>query len=197
VYIPRHWHYAISLFISLLGFYIKQRFGNTYDVVIVFLVLQYHAVIHSLYIFKAGVMYQAYVTKAEPKAEPVYDHDTGAMVDETPIQSDPGFITLARKPVSTVPVLLNQVVTLPRFDKERNFAITLWRQHDAGFPANLTESKWVKAGKFSHDEFAAMMDNWEGYGVSGREGKKRKRVILDWRKVRLVAEGNSLPSPPR
>ena len=199
MYIPRHWHFAISTLISLLGFYIKHKLGDTYDVVIVFFALQYHAVMHTVYIVKAGLLYQAYVTQTPAKDEPIYNHNTGKPVE--PMPAADGFIPLARKAVQTVPVVNQQVVSAPRFDKERNFAVTLIRMHeyDPEKDADMTETKWVKSGKFVRADFKAMLEVWEGYGVIARKSKAKNAPyrVNSWAAVRLIANGNPLPPLPR
>jgi hypothetical protein len=211
MYIPHHWHFFISLGISLLGFYIKQKLGNTYDVVIVFLVIQYHAIMHTIYIVVAGNMYQAYVTQTNtrraPETEPLYDHNTGKIIGEVPVRNPvynpPAIANDGWRPLKLKKVeqpVYSQVATLPRFDKERNFAVTMIRMYDYDpEQVDMTEAKWVKPGKFVRAEFVAMLENWEVHGVSGRaNGKKNsKRVVKDWRKVRLIAQGNPLPPLPR
>lgn len=196
MYVPKHFHFAISTAISLLGFYIKHKFGDTYDVVIVFLALQYHAVIHSLYIFKAGTMYQAYITQAPPKAEPITNWHTGAEVEDIPPPASDGFIPLGRKAAQTVPVY-NQVVSLPRFDKERYFAFTIVRMRDNGFKVDMTETRWVKNWKFSRGEFTSMLDNWKSHGIIERESDKKnsRYAIMKWEAVKLISQGNPLPPP--
>ena len=197
---------------SLLGWYITEHYANTYDVVIVFIVIQYHAVMHTAYIYAAGKMYQGYVTRQPQSEEPIVNWHTGEPVDETPPMRDPGFIPLTRKVVKTEPVL-QQVVSAPRFDKERNFAVVLCVAHDH-FPekdADMTEEKWVKgktftrAGRkvmrdtFTRAEFKSMLKVWEEYRLIRRKSEKKNApyVVESWAAVRLVASGNPLPPPPR
>jgi hypothetical protein len=190
MYIPRHWHFALSTLLSLLGFYIKHQLGNTYDVVIVFLILQYHAVMHTAYIFMAGKLYQAYITQADER-QMARDIEVFHKPQEPEIK--PVLRNLNEQPV------YNQVVSLPHFDKERNFAVTLIRMNEYD-PNNvdMTESKWVKSGKFVRAEFVGMLDKWAGHHVIIRKStaKNAPYRVARWDAVRLIAQGNPLPPLP-
>lgn len=190
MYIPKHSHFFISTGISLLGFYIKHKLGDTYDVVIVFLAIQYHAIMHTLYIFIAGKMYQAYVTKMDskyvhekPREEDIINWNTGEKI----------------KDLNTSDVVYTQAVTLPKFDMERQFAKTLLVMHDHepdDKSVNLTETRWIRPNKFkSRAEFKAMLEVWEGHGLIRRKSEKKNApyTVRDWRAVELVADGNPLP----
>ena len=200
MYIPRHFHFVFPVLTSLAGWYITEHYANTYDVVIVFIVIQYHAVMHSAYLYAAGKMYQGYVTRTPKAEEPIINWHTGQPVEQAPPMSDPGFIPLTRKVVRTEPVMNQQVVEFPRFDKERNFAVTLIRMYEFNpETVDLTQAKWVKSGKFVRAEFVAMLDNWQSHGLIIRKSEKRNApyIVGRWDAVRLVAQGNPLPPPPR
>jgi hypothetical protein len=203
MYIPRHWHFALSAGISLLGFYVTQHYQNTYDVVIVFFALQYHAAMHTAYIVIAGRMYQAYVTRQSvtKSDEPIYNHHTGKPVEDVPVQSD-GFIPLKLRKVGE-PVLLNQVVELPAFDKERNFWISVLRMYDfdpiTQKHVNMTEDLWVNTKKqFGQKPLANMKERGARFGLIERKnGNKNSPFIVKSRQaVALVASGNPLPDDP-
>lgn len=202
MYIPRHWHVAIPVSFSLLGWYITEHYPNTYDVVIVFLVLQYHAIMHMAYIVIAGNMYQAYVTQVSarqgPETEPLYDHNTGKVIGEVPVRnpaSGDGWEPLKLK--RTEQPVMNQVVTPVRFDKERKVAKTLIQQRNGNFKVDLTEDFWIKRGNFgeSRKKFVEMKDRWRRDGVIYKAGDRENAPdeVADWRKVRLIADGNKLP----
>lgn len=190
MYIPKHWHFAVSTFVALLGFYIMHTIRKAYgfvtgEVWIVFFVLQFIAVVHVTYIYKMGLKYQAYITK-EP-VDQITNWHTGAIVDTVPPVSV----------VQTVPVY-NQVAPLPRFDKERYFAFTLVRMHENNFKVDMTETRWVKNWKFSRGEFTSMMDNWKLRGIIERESDKKNSpyAVAKWEAVKLIAQGERLPPLP-
>lgn len=190
---------AIPAGLSLTGF-IFATFGNTYDLVSMFIIFQFFAVVAAPYLAIANLMYTAYLTQTNTGAvEKLTNWHTGKVVDATPEKSDPGFMRLIRKPAPTVPVMLNQVVSLPVYDYERNFARTLINMRNSNFEVDMTEKYWIKGGRFgeSRETFVAMLAKWEYHGLSGRTGRQNKRVPLDWRKIRLVEQGNPLPDKPR
>jgi hypothetical protein len=180
---------AIPVGISLAGFIF-----DTYGVVTMFWIFQYFAVVFAPWLIGANLMYTAYVTKMPTSIEQITNWHTGAVVDETPVKSDPGFIPLARKLAPTVPVM--QVVSMPRFDKERNFAVTLIRMYEFDpDTVDMTQAKWVKTGKFVRAEFVTMLDNWKHYGLIVRASDKKNAPyrVDKWEAVRLIANGNPLP----
>lgn len=214
------WWYAFALFLSLGGFYLTQNLPNDWNVKAMFWVAQFFAVTLWTAVDINLVMYQAYVTRFEwpwsrrqknivPTTEPIYDHNTGAIVGEMPIKADSGqhsafstqplvsadgFMPLGRangKPV------LRQVVDLPRFDKERNFAVTLLRMYDYDpEQVDLSEGKWVRnTKKFIRAEFISMLENWKEHGIIERKSNKKNAsyTVVDWRAVRVIAEGHPLP----
>jgi len=195
MYIPKHWHHALPVVVSLIGFYITQHFPSTYDVVITFLVLQCHAAMYEAYILLAGSMYQAYATGYQRPAQ--RQETQHQEIQEPAPKPDPGFVPLVRREM-----IYTQIVPLPSFDKERNFAVTLIRMHEldpvTDKHVDLTEDKWVRTKKFIRKEFKGMLEKWTYHGAIARASDKKNapHVVVDWRKVRLVADGNRLPPPP-
>lgn len=182
MYIPRHWHQALPVTTSLLGFYLVHNLAPTYDVVGVFITLQLLAVSHSAWIIILSYPYQKYITWVntpdEPKIPTIESPDPLPRVNMGEWQT------------------VNQVTSQPRFDKERNFAVTLLRMYEYD-PAqvDMTEKKWVKTTKkFVRDEFVNMLHKWEGRGVIGRKSsaKNAPYVVRRWEAVRLIASGNPL-----
>src|SRR5688572_29610648 len=168
MYVPRHWHFAISAGLSLIGFFIMQSIRKAYGMVtdevwVVFFVFQYFAVVHVTWIYKAGLKYQSYITHEEPKAEPLTNWHTGQVVDEMP-----------KVNVMDQQVVYTQAVTLPRFDMERQFAkdLLVMRDYKPNDEAvDLTEKKWVRPNKFETRK--AYVDNvlkiWKYHNVIARE----------------------------
>jgi len=185
VYIPRAWHWTFPVGITLLGFSIRQHFGNGFDVYFTMTVLHAIALMHSAYIWKAGELYQRYVTNLDSKyvVEKVEDWNTGKLVD-IPIT------------MNGQSIVYTQSVPVPKFDKERNFAVTLIRMYEYNpDTVDLTENKWVKTGKFVRAEFVGMLDKWRGHGIIDRAGDRKNApyIVGRWEAVRLIAQGNPLP----
>jgi hypothetical protein len=190
------------------GFFIRQQFGGTWDVsVFVQLPLVVIASEWGAYIWQAGTAYQNYITgtpapKLPEPPTPLQDWNTGRIVDAAPklvplnVDGRAGLIAL------------NQVIDMPAFNVERNFAIDTLRMYDFD-PAtqkhvNLTEERWVaQKKKFSQKPFANLKKKWEHFGLLCRDGnhKRARFIVADRRKVALVASGNPLPAwsptPPK
>jgi hypothetical protein len=187
LYTPKHWHQALPLLTSLLGFYLVHNLQPTYDVVGVFITLQLLALSHSGWIILLSYPYQRYITWVntpdEPKIPTIEPPDPG------------GWKSLPNLNVS------QQAVELPTFDMERYFAFTLCRMHE-NFPElepDLTERKWViNTKKFSQKPFAALKAKWESHGVIVKKSaaKNSRHVVRRWDAVQLIAAGNPLPPLP-
>ena len=146
-------------------------------------------------------MYQGYVTQSRPAVEPLVNWHTGQVIEEVPIRTEPKPKDDGFKPLIRVDgkVAYAQVTAQPKFDAERIFAKTLIDMRNHNFEVKMTEAYWIKEKRFSssREEFVEMLDKWEHYGLSGRAGGQEKRVPKDWRKIRLIAQGEKLPPPPR
>lgn len=189
MYVPRHFHWAYPIFTILLGFFLSEQYGKSWDMMLlVRLPLAVIAVSHGAYIWQAGVMYQGWMTSANTgtdkrqEAREQEARDRAAVLDLEP---------LAPMPAVNV---YQQTTTMPRFDKERNFAVTLLRMHELG-QADLREERWVKTKKFVRAEFVAMLDNWKKYGIIERAGDRKNApyTVARWDAVRVIASGNPLP----
>lgn len=204
MYVPRHWHFVMPVSAVLITFGINQGVlggGFHWDyALLVQLPIGAVAFHWGRFIDYAGVAYQNYVTRSGSESvvnDRIINWHTGLPVDDVPPGGDPDFIPLGREPVHTVPTY-NQVAPLPRFDKERYFAFTLVRMHENNFKIDMTETRWVKNWKFSRGEFTSMLDNWMRRGIIERESDKKNSgyAVMKWDPVKLIAQGNSLPSPP-
>lgn len=181
MYIPRHYHWVYPLGFILGGFWIWQNVKpQTWDVIITGGVVMAHGMMYITYLYEAGLIYQKYITNMntpEPRVE-IFDEPY--------------------RDLQAVPeVNYNQVATMPQFDKERSFAVTLLRMYEYDpNQVDMTERKWVKTTKkFVRDELAAMLKNWEAHGVIGRKSpaKNSPYIVTRWDAVRLIASGNPLP----
>jgi hypothetical protein len=195
MYIPRHWHYVGPTALIVLPFLVtKQLYGDVFrwDV---FWLVQYPLLQVSVewarYLRGAGVAYQSWEAGTPPEKPKVISWDTGLPVEDETI------------PIKVDGKVYNQIYSQDiqplALDHERKFARTLIHQRNNNLKVQLTETYWIKEKRFgeSRDAFVSMMDKWEYHGLSGREGGQDKRVIKDWRKVRLVEQGLKLPPPPR
>ena len=186
MYIPKHYHWIFPVAFFMAGFWIWQNVKpQTFDVIIAGGVLMLHGIIYSGYLYQVGVIYQNYicaVNTPDPKPAPVVDNEL------TPMPEVKTYKPLAQ---------FENVVALPKFDKERNFAVTLLRMHD-NFPEtdpDMTERKWVKTSKkFIREEFVQMLHRWEARGIIERKtaAKNSPYVVRQWEAVRLIASGNPI-----
>lgn len=195
MYIPRHYHQVFPVATILLGFYIAQNFQWSFDVIATFISLQVTGVMHAFYLMRAGELYQAYITG-------IYrdDHKVNKPISEKQRepQTDIGFVPLLRPAQSAT---YTQTVVAPKIDKQRDFAIALLRMFDFDpSKVDLTEDKWVKSSKkFSRTEFVNMLDRWKKLNIIDRKNENRNSpwVVSRWELVRLIAQGETLPPPPR
>jgi len=194
LYIPRPWHQFMPFSIMLIGLYIGQKLKATYDVILTVASMEIGALIAWTFQAIAGLMYQAYLTgsgsgrKEAPAPKPeesdtLIDWNTGRVI----------------KRVKLEPTVINaQVTAAPRFDAERMVARTLIDQRNHNLKVDLTESFWVKRGNFkgSRDQFVEMKDKWIRHGIIYKTGDRKNAPsdVRDWRKVRLIADGNPLPT---
>lgn len=203
MYVPKHWHFVMPVSAVLLTFGINQQVlggGFHWDYALLVQVPIGAVAFHwGRFIDKAGVAYQYYVTGApkpepEPEKREILDWNTGK-----PVNDFPNLVPLNDNGRQGL-IALNQVIDMPAFNAERNFAITTLRMYDFD-PAgqkhvNLTEERWVAQKKqFSQKPFANMKKKWEHFGLLKREtaNKKSRFIVADRRKVALVASGNPLP----
>ena len=147
-------------------------------------------------------MYQGYVTQSRPAVEPLVNWHTGQVVEEVPSKAESKPKTNDFKPLIRVDgkIAYAQIAIQPKFDKVRYVAFTLLRQHENGFRVDLTEKRWVRNWKFSRDEFLGeVIDRWKYHNVIGRAGDRRNAPydVMKWDAIRLEAQGNHLPPPPR
>jgi hypothetical protein len=196
MYIPKGFHWLGPVATVLTGFLIRQQIGGTWDVsVFVQLPLVVIASEWGAYIWQAGVAWQNYQTSTHAphphEAGVILDWNTGKPVDVprvVPLNNDGQMQTIA----------LNQVVDMPKFDNERKVARTLIDQRNHNMDVDLTEAFWIKRGNFgeSRDKFVAMKDKWTRLGVIYKVGERKnaKHDVKDWRLVRLIAQGQKLPS---
>lgn len=198
MYVPKGFHWIGPTSLILGGFFIRTQYGAHWDVfAFVQLPLAVVAAEWGAYLWKAGEAYQRYVTGTPQPEQPVkaVDWNTGAEVEPLPVY-DNGLKPMIR--VNGKPhVAYSQSVDLPKFDNERKVAKTLITQRNNNFSVDLTEEFWIKRGNFgeSRDRFVAMKDKWVRHGVIYKVGERKNAPhdVKDWRKVRLIADGNPLP----
>ena len=186
MYIPKHYHWIFPVAFFMAGFWVWHNVKpQTFDVIVVGGVLMLHGIIYSGYLYQVGVIYQNYIcamNTPDPKPAPVVaESDMPKVKDFSEWKPAPQF---------------EQVVTLPKFDKERSFAVTLIRMNDFDpGQVDLTEKKWVKnSKKFIREEFVQMLHRWEARGIIERKtaAKNSPYVVRQWEAVRLIASGNPI-----
>ena len=181
MYVPRHHHWAFPVLCCLTGFAIHNRFP-TWDGSFVLIVLGIVSIEWGAWLWQAGVLYQGYLTQIDIRHTTTKEEMPTEAKDTIPV------IKVGGVPFETV-------TTLPKFDKERSFAVTVLRMMEYGGKADMRESKWVNPKKFSRSEFVAMLKNWEAHQIIKREAERKNApyVVVSVEAVRLIANGNPLP----
>lgn len=183
MYVPRHWHWLGPFAFILLGFYIHENLNSAWDVIVfINIPLAILAMEWGAYILQAGVAYQNYLTGApSPRRVERPLPDLGS-----------DFVPLVR-PMSNDNA---QTVDVPKFDSERQVARTVINQRNHNLKVDLTEEFWIKRGNFegSREAFVAVMDKWKRYKLI-RKGEQTNSTheVMDWRGIRLIADGHPLP----
>ena len=194
MYVPKGRHFIYPILTILLGFYIRQKYGDGWDVNFIMFALVISSFIQSAYIWQAGLMHQKFQTR----------EDLSSMSENDRLESArERALSLGLTPANPTPQIkvYGEVWRLPPFNKERNFAKTLLEMQEEFGETDMTEEKWVKSGVFTRNEFKAMLGLWEEYGIIGRESdwEHATYVVLNWEGVKLVASGqpigNRAPSP--
>lgn len=186
MYVPRHWHQALPVATSLIGFYLLHNLVHTYDVVIVFCTLQLLALGHEVWIILLSHPYQRYITWVNTPDEKI-------PTIEPPDPYRP-------KPLLVFSKINQQAFEMPKFDLERRFAIDVLRMYDFDSATqkhvDLTEKRWVVNKKmFAQIPFANLKKKWEHFGLLKRanSNKNSRFMVASRTAVALVASGKSLP----
>jgi hypothetical protein len=189
MYTPRHWHWVMPVSSVLAGFWVRNKFGASWDVTLLVQVpLDFIACAWSVYLWKAGVIWQNFEAewnapgdrkpKAQPAAVPYNNYGRQTLIQ------------------------LPQVTSMPKLNNEQKFYKALIDMRNGGLEVTLKESYWIspvnRYGE-SRDAFVAMKDDGVRCGALCRAGERKNapHVVADWRKVRLMAGGYSPPRPPQ
>jgi hypothetical protein len=192
MYTPRQWHFFYPVLTILLGFWLRERYGDDWNTGLAQILLGIAALIHAVYLLYAGILYQKYQTREESPYDPMSEKNLAAKAAEAYAEKH------GLSPLPKVKAY-GEALQLPSFDRERQFAISLLRMAEGG-KVDLTEDKWVDTKKFTRTEFKAMLGLWEEYGLIEREDYSRTNspyVVKNWDKVRAVADGNPIGNKPR
>lgn len=190
MYVPKHYHWLAPFGAIITTFGINQQVlggGFHWDyALLVQLPISILACSYGIYLEKAGVAYQNYVTGAPlPNAKPIEAQRTTVPLY---VEGQPRTM------------IYNQVTAKPVMDAERNVAKTLIDQRNHNLEINLKEEYWIKGGRFgeSREAFANMREKWMYHKIIERAGERKNApfVVCDWRALRLVADGQKLPPPP-
>ncbi len=97
--------------------------------------------------------------------------------------------------------LFNQVISLPKIDKEIMLAKTLNNMRIGGFKMDISESYWIRDNHWSDspETFRATRGKWEHYQIVGKRGNSSnsRYEVMNERAVELIAQGRiKLPPPP-
>lgn len=197
MYIFKTWHQFLPLSLSLIGFYIVQYYEQdeklirTWDVDVVFMVFQFFAVITYPAMLTAGLMYQRYMT----------DTDTPQVMPHLPVRS-PQTGTEPEQIYPSTPLKYGEMhqyaQTFPTVTerKEKQFCKTLLGMRtlaDDDSKVDLREDTWKEhfGGRDNYVEARTRFELAKAFGRKDRRGNS-PFIVIDWRKVQLVAQGETL-----
>lgn len=180
MYIFKWHHLILPLGFTAGGFafveYFKQNQVRTWDVDIVFCVLQYFAVTTCSHMLVAGYLYQRYMT----------DTDTPQIIQ--PQQPEI---------IHSIPNMGEQHQYAQTFQtvterKEKQFAKTLLAMKELG-KVDLREDRW-KEHFGSRENYVEVRTRFEQAKGFARKDARRNSpyIVTDWRVVELVAQGETL-----
>lgn len=217
MYIPKNRDWIFPVAEVLTGFYIQERakdialIGFVWDVgLLVQLPLVVIGIMHGLYIWQAGVMYQGYMTgtnqdvdkkqaaldaQAKQRAWDL-DHPetmTGGNVPVYVPVVDPAM--LEYQFVSTAPVL--DTLTIRRMMKRLCKRQMTLRDHMGKPEGDYRESVWVKSGEFSRRALVICLAILEHAGGIRRRSAARNSpyITARWDVIQMGAQGTPLPHP--
>jgi hypothetical protein len=188
-YIPQVWHFIGPVSLILLGSGIFESYREKYYGYLWIIMawvqfpLTWVALYWAKFIYEIGVDYQKSLSRGSAPVEDV----------KSETKLDPSFTPMAR------PIIHDnaQVVDVPKLNPEQKVARTLIDQRNQNLKVDLTEDFWIKRGNFSgtREEFVQMKARWTRQGVSYKTGERKNAPhdIQDWRKVRMIANGDELP----
>ena len=183
MYIFKPWHQSIPLALTLGGFYVVQYFEQhdirTWDVDVVFVVLQFFAVILYVAELVAGLMYQRYMTDTDtPQVipyKPEIPHAIPNLGEQHQYAQTLHQVT-ARKDIQFAKTLL-AMRTLEDNDKKVDLREDRWKEHFG-----------------SRENYVEVRNRFENAkGFSRKDARHNSPYIVsDWRVVELVAQGETL-----
>jgi hypothetical protein len=114
-----------------------------------------------------------------------------------------GGILGGKKHKLTPGMVVHQYATddlFPKINSEAQVAKVLIDQRNNNFKVDLTETYWIKGGRFpeSREKFSMMLRKWQYHRMIERKSftKNSPFVVVDWRLARSVSNGRKLPPPP-
>lgn len=185
-YIPRPWHQLGPFTLLLIGLYVGNNYETNYNTVIFCIAIYLMAIRVEWYIARCGEMHQAYMTNMRDSV--TWDNKVQeAAKPKVSLFNNGRFVKQM------------QLVEAPKLNKERDLAIALIRMSELDpKQVNLTESRWVRAGKFVRGEFLDIIYKWSYHGVIARKAERKNSpyYVANWNAVKLIARGENVPPPP-
>lgn len=184
MYIFKPWHQFFPLGLTMTGFYITRYYEKLnmrdWNVDAVFIIFQFFAVTIHAGMLTAGLMYQRYMT----------DTDTPQIMPRQQAipQSIPNLGELHQ---------YTQTFGTVTERKEKQFAKTLLEMRtlaDNDAKVDLREDTW-KDHFGGRDKYVQVRARFETAKAFARKDSRLNSpfIVTDWRKVQLVAQGETLP----
>lgn len=186
MYIFKWWHLVIPLGLVATGFgivkYYEHRLERTWDVDVLFLILEFFGVITYPYMLEAGMKYQNYMTDTDtPQIMPHKEPEQ--IYPSTPLKYGE-----LHQYAQTFPTVTER--------KEKQFCKTLLDMQtlaDDDSKVDLREDTW-KDHFGSRDNYVEVRTRFELAKAFARKDARLNSpfIVTDWRKVQLVAQGEKI-----
>lgn len=203
MYIFKPWHQWFPLFLTMAGFYITRYYEKLnmrdWNVDAVFIIFQFFAVTIHAGMLTAGLMYQRYMTDTD--TPPAYASHLSA----GSAQADADRQVMPKEPEQIYPSTplkygemhqYAQTFKIVTERKEKQFCKTLLGMRtlaDDDSKVDLREDTWKEhfGGRDNYVESRTRFELAKAFGRKDRRGNS-PFIVIDWRKVQLVAQGETL-----
>jgi hypothetical protein len=201
---PRPSHQIISLTAMGVGFYMGLNLPNTWPVVMTgggLIILGVAWGIGNEIGYSADKISRAKSLDIIDRKQDERDVQAKLRAMGEPEQGENflGLLKIGGKPYKEA--VYTQTVAPVKIDHERSMAKLLVAMRDGGFPMNISESYWIREGRWKDgpESFRMTRGKWEYYNIVGKRGSasNSRYEIQNERGVELIASGSlRLPPPP-
>lgn len=224
MYIPKKHDWLGPVAVILGNFFINQRVIDAYGksswdlYVIVYFPATFVSICWSIYLWRAGEMYQAWVTGSRTEQDERQRERDRQAEARAWAMNNQHIITSGNTPV-VVPVADKQrihpameeyqyVTTAPALNEHRVRMYLkrlckrqiVYRNHpELGYPqGDYREKTWVQSGEFTRKALTVCLGILEHAGGIGRASAARNATYItrDWRVIEMGKDGTALPHPP-